>query len=337
MLSMDTEMYFYHPHFLWALLLLPPVGWWLWRQRFNTAPKMRFPGGERLAASKANWRARFWWLLPVLRLLSIALVIMALARPRTSEENVKSQDQEGIDIMAAIDISASMLAQDFEPNRLEVTKQITHDFVQGRPHDRIGIVPFAGESYTQTPLTSDKDILLRNLEELENGLIKDGTALGMGLATCVNRLKDSKADSKVVILLTDGENNSGSIAPSTALELAQEYQIRVYTIGVGSRGKARMPVAYKPSGDYRYGYVPVSIDEELLQKIAQETGGKYYRATDGSKLRSIYEEIDQLEKTKLQQIKFYSHTEKFFSFALAGLLFLALELILRYTIFKSFV
>lgn len=330
-------MYFYHPHFLWALLVLPILGWWFWRQRFNTTPQMRFPGGERLAASPANWRAKLWWVPPLLRLLSIAAVLLALARPRTSEENVKSQDQEGIDIMAAIDVSASMLAQDFEPNRLEVTKRITHDFIKGRPHDRIGIVPFAGESYTQTPLTSDKDILLRNLEELENGLIKDGTALGMGLATCVNRLKNSKASSKVVILLTDGENNSGSIAPSTALELAQEFGIRVYTIGVGSRGKARMPVAYKPSGGFRYGYVPVSIDEQLLQKIARETGGHYYRATDGTKLRSIYEEIDKLERTKLQQIKFYSHTEKFFIFALAGLFFLALELLLRYTIFKSFV
>jgi Ca-activated chloride channel family protein len=328
---------FVHPHWLWLLLVLPFLGvWFFWRRR-EAVPSVSYPGAAFLAAHAANWPARLWWLPPVLRLAAIGLVIVALARPRTAEENVQREDTRGIDIMVSIDVSASMLAQDFEPNRLKATKQITTRFIQGRPRDRIGIVAFAGESYTQTPLTSDKDILLNNLGELQNGLVQDGTAIGMGLATAVNRLKESRAESKVVILLSDGVNNSGSVSPATAISLAEEYAIRVYTIGVGSQGKARMPVAYDPSGGYRFGYVPVKIDEALLEEIAETTGGAYFRATDGGKLQAIYQEIDKLEKTKLKEEKFYTYTEKFTGLALAALILFALELLLRYTVFKSFV
>lgn len=332
-----TNWEFLHPEWLWLLLVIPLLAVWFFWRRHEAAPTLSYPGAEALARHAANWPARLWWLPSALRLAAIALVIMALARPRTAEENVKSQEARGIDIVMSIDVSASMLAQDFEPNRLKVTKEITAQFIKDRPRDRIGIVAFAGESYTQTPLTSDQDILLNNLHNLQNGLVKDGTAIGMGLATAVSRLKDSRTESKVIILLSDGENNTGRVSPATAISLAQEYGIRVYTIGVGSKGKARMPVAYDASGGFRYAYVPVEIDEKLLTKIAHTTGGQYFRATDGGKLQSIYQEIDKLEKTKIKEEKFYTYTEKFTGLALAALCLFVLELVLRYTLLKSFV
>lgn len=328
---------FENPEFLWALLLLPLLAYWFWRRDSYSRAALRYPEAGYLAGLTANSGARWRHLLSLLRLASIALVIIALARPRNSDEKTRSRSSEGINIVLAVDLSASMLAQDFKPDRLEATKRVAHNFIKDRPGDRIGLVVYAGESYTQTPLTTDHRVLLNSLKELKHGLIEDGTAIGMGLATAVNRLKEASGKGKVVILMTDGENNRGQIDPQTAAQLAQEYQIRVYTIGVGSKGTARTPVAYDGRGGFRYAQVPVSIDEELLREIAQNTGGRYFRATDQDKLQAIYQEIDQLEKTQLQELKFYTYDEKFSLFALWALGLFCLELILRYSWLKSFV
>jgi len=328
---------FENPEFLWALLLLPLLAFWYWFKRKELSPELNYPDASFLADSAGNWLAYLRHILPILRILAIGLGIIALARPRTSEEKSKSKSLEGIDIVMAVDVSASMLSQDLRPNRLDATKQVVINFVDDRPNDRVGLVVYAGESYTQTPLTSDHKVLKNAIKDLRYGLIEDGTAIGMGLATAVNRLKESSAKSKVIILLTDGENNRGEIDPLTAAQLAKEFNIRVYTIGVGSKGKARSPIAYLPGGDFRYGYVPENIDEELLKEIAQQTGGLYFRATNNEKLKQIYTEIDQLEKTKLQELKFYAYYEKFTVFALWALGLFCAEVILRYTLFKSFV
>ncbi len=328
---------FEHPEWFWALLLIPVLVGWLWYKHGQLRPELYFPGAERLAGSSNNWLARLTWLPALLRISTFVLLIVALARPRTSEESTRTKATEGIDIMMAVDVSTSMLARDLRPNRLAATKEVAAEFVQKQPNDRIGLVVYAGESYTQTPLTSDHKILLNALKDLDFGLIKDGTAIGMGLATSVNRLKDSKAKSKVIILLTDGENNSGEIDPVTAANLATQFNIRCYTIGVGTKGNAMSPIGYDFSGRLRYGMQPVTIDEALLQEIAQITGGKYFRATDNQKLEQIYEEIGQLETTKLQELKFYTYDEKFTAFALWALGLFMLELLLRFTLFKSFI
>lgn len=327
---------FQNPEFLWLLSLIPILIFWYWWQGRKAQAEIIYPEAEFLAHQKANRWAFLHRLPAALRILSIAFLIVAIARPRSAEENTRSRNTEGIDIVMAVDVSGTMLAQDLRPNRLEATKDVASEFIEGRPSDRIGLVVYAGESYTQTPLTSDHKILRNALKDLEHGLIEDGTAIGMGLATAVNRLKDSKARSKVVILLTDGENNSGEIDPLTAAMLAQEFKIRVYTIGVGTKGMARTPVGYDGRGGYFFKRLPVSIDEELLQKIATETGGQYFRATDNEKLSAIYQEIDQLEKTKLQEIKFYTYDEAFDLFALWALGLFAFEVLLRYTLLKNF-
>ncbi len=328
---------FENPEFLWGLLVMPLLAFWFWYKRAKLSPELRYPGTEFLARGQGNLLSYLRHLLPTLRIFAIGLAIVGLARPRTAEEQSKSKDLEGIDIIMALDVSASMLSQDLRPNRLEATKEVASDFINDRPNDRIGLAVYAGESFTQTPLTSDHKVLKNALLELKYGLIEDGTAIGMGLATAVNRLKESTAKSKVIILLTDGENNRGEIAPLTAAQLAQEFKIRVYTIGVGTKGQARSPVAYLPNGSFRYGYVPVNIDEKLLKKIADLTGGRYFRATDNKKLEEIYKEIDSLEKTKLQEMKFYTYDEKFTGFVLWALGLFCGELLLRYTLLKSFV
>lgn len=328
---------FQNPEFLWLLCALPVILFWYYWRRKDSHPEMRFPEASWLAGSKFNRGAILYALPWLLRLLSIALLIVALARPRSSEESTRSRSSEGIDIVMAVDVSASMLAQDLKPNRLEATKDVAGEFIEGRPDDRIGLVVYAGESYTQTPLTSDHAILRNSLDDLRYGLIEQGTAIGMGLATSVNRLKESKAKSKVIILLTDGENNVGEIDPLTAAQWAQEFNIRVYTIGVGTKGKARTPVAYDNQGGFMYNRVPVNIDEELLKKISDLTGAQYFRATDNEKLAEIYREIDKLEKTKLKELKFYTYDEEFDLFALWALALFSLEVILRFTLLKSFV
>ncbi|MBP93567.1 MAG: aerotolerance regulator BatA [Flavobacteriaceae bacterium] len=327
---------FLHKQFFWLLLLLPiAIIWYVLKYKQQTAElKISSLKGFKVTPSILP---KFKHILFVLRLLALAALITALARPRSVDVSTKTKTTRGIDIVMAIDVSASMLAKDLKPNRLEALKEVAAEFIEGRPNDRIGLVEYAGESYTKTPITSDKAIVLRSLKSIEyNTIIEGGTAIGMGLATAVNRLKDSKAKSKVIILLTDGVNNSGFIDPKIASELAVEFGIKTYTIGLGTNGMALSPVSMI-NGKLQYGNVQVEIDEELLQEIADSTGGKYFRATDNEKLSAIYDEINKLEKTEVEEFKFYNYQELFRPLVfLAGILLL-LEVLLRVTIFRSFV
>ena len=284
-----------------------------------------------------TWRTTLRPILYVLRCLALAALIVALARPRSSSEITKTKTTEGIDIILSIDMSSSMLAKDLKPNRIEALKRVASHFREQRASDRIGIVVYSGESYTKVPATTDKSVVLQALKDIKQGEIDDGTAIGMGLGTAINRLKDSKTKSKVIILMTDGVNNTGVIDPLSAAELAKEYGIRVYTIGIGTNGKALSPVAYNPDGSLQYDMVPVEIDERLLTQIAEATGGHYFRATDNQKLAQIYTEIDKLEKSKIEELKYYQHKENFRLWALLALILLAAEFGLRHTVFRSFV
>ncbi|MDG5490887.1 VWA domain-containing protein [Psychroserpens sp. SPM9] len=328
---------FLNKEFFWLFLLLPlAILWYIFKRKYQTAElKMSsikgFQAGNSLLPKLRP-------LLFVLRLLALAFLIVALARPRTSDETTKTKTTKGIDIVMAIDVSASMLAKDLLPNRLEALKKVAAEFIQGRPNDRIGLVEYAGESYTKTPITSDKGIVLRSLRDIKyNEIIESGTAIGMGLATAVNRLKDSKAKSKIIILLTDGVNNSGFIDPTIASELAVEYGIKVYTIGLGTNGMALSPYHILPNGNFQYRRVQVEIDEELLNEIADVTGGAYFRATDNKKLKEIYNEINKLEKTEIEEIKYTTYDEKYRPLLLIAIGLLLLEALLRLTVFRSFV
>ena len=329
---------FVNKEFFWLFLLLPLViVWYVFKRNKQTAElKMSSLKGFKVTSS---WLTKLKPILFVLRLLALALLIMALARPQTVDVSSKTKTTRGIDIVMAIDVSASMLAKDLRPNRLDALKEVAAEFIKGRPNDRIGLVEYAGESYTKTPITSDKAIVLRSLKSIEyNNIIEGGTAIGMGLATSVNRLKDSKAKSKVIILLTDGVNNSGFIDPKIASELAIEYGIKTYTIGLGTNGMALSPVAIDPrTGQFQYGRIKVEIDETLLKEIATATGGKYFRATNNKKLEEIYSEINKLEKTDVEEFKFYNYEEKYRPLVLLAGFLLLLELLLRNTLFKSFV
>ena len=317
-----------NPQILWLLFLLVPlIAYYIYRNRQGGATiRVSSTGGLSKISRTPKYYLRH---LPfILRCGAVALLIFALARPQTSESN-ETSTTEGIDIMMALDISGSMLARDFQPNRITAAKEITRDFINGRTNDRIGLVVFAGESFTQSPLTTDKATLITLLSRVKEGMIEDGTAIGNGLATAVNRLRESNADSKVIILLTDGVNNSGQVAPLTAAEIAQAFGIRVYTIGVGTIGTAPYP-AIDRFGRMTYVQAQVEIDEEVLTQISDMTGGKYFRATDNSKLQSIYEEINQLEKTKIEVDSQTRWFEKFMPYALAALLLLVIELLLKY-------
>lgn len=328
-------MEFKNPEFLWLLILVPLVMLWhLWRWRHSRA-RLLFPGAQRLAQLAPNRVAMLAWVLPLLRWGTLTLLILALARPQTSEQNIRTRSEKGVDIVMAIDISTSMLSRDFEPNRLEATKNVVRKFIRERLSDRVGLVLYAGEAFTKIPLSADQEMLTRAVEEITNGLVEDGTAIGMGLATAVNRLRKSEAKSKVVILLSDGENNAGNIDPRAAAELAREFGIKVYTVGVGSDGMAPTPYAYDYNGKLLYRTMQVRIDEDLLREIARLTGGQYYRAQDATKLESIYREIDQMEKTEITRIKYATYSEKFTLFAIPALLLFALEILLRYTYLKS--
>ena len=325
---------FANPEFLWLLLVIPlMVAWQLLKQKKSLVP-LKMPSTKGFNNSIYN---RLKPMLFVLRLLSISTLIIGLARPQNSSENTKTETTKGIDIVMAIDVSSSMLAKDLSPNRLVALKEVASNFIKDRPNDRIGLVVYAGESYTKTPITSDKRLVLEALKEIKYGALTDGTAIGMGLATSVNRLKDSKALSKVIILLTEGVNNAGFIEPATAAELAVEYDIKTYTIGLGTNGNALSPIAYNPDGSFRYGMAEVQIDEALLEQIATLTGGKYFRATDNKKLEAIYNEINSLEKTEVATFKFYAYEEKFRPWAIAALVFFLLEWVLKNTLFKSFI
>ena len=286
----------------------------------------------------SSFLAKLYPLLYVFRLLAIGLIILSIARPQTVDVSTRTKTNKGIDIVMAIDVSSSMLAQDLKPNRLVALKRVAGEFIEDRRSDRIGLVVYAGESYTKTPITSDKSIVKSSLGEINfQGLIEDGTAIGMGLATSVNRLKDSKAKSKIIILLTDGVNNSGFIDPKIATELAVEFGIKTYTIGLGSNGTALAPVGILPNGKFKYGLTKVEIDEVLLKEISQKTGGIYFRATNNQKLEEIYDEINKLEKTEIEEFKYYNYEEKYRSLILLALALIVFEWILRSTVFKSFI
>lgn len=318
-------------YFLLLLLLVPMIAWYILREKRSHAD-LQFSSLRAFKGIKHAGRIWMRHLLFALKVLAIAFLVTALARPQSSN-SWQTYTSEGIDIMLTLDISGSMLARDFTPDRLEAAKEVATKFILERPQDKIGLVVFSGESFTQCPLTTDQAVLVNLLREVKSGMIEDGTAIGLGLANAVNRLKDSPAKSKVVILLTDGVNNRGSIAPVTAAELAKTYGIRVYTVGVGTYGEAPYPVQ-TPFG-IQLQSVPVEIDEEVLQQIATLTGGKYFRATDNDKLKQIYSEIDQLEKSKIEVKHFSKKNEQYFLFALAGMCLLILEALLRYTLLRK--
>ena len=335
-MKMMSKFEFVNPAFLWLLLLIPVLIYWYYskRNQLQASVKLSHTAGFQQQSDMLE-QLKPW--LSALKILAVAAVIIALARPRTTGVTTKTKKNRGIDIVMAVDVSASMLAKDLKPNRLEALKRVAAQFINGRPNDRFGIVVYAGESYTQVPLTSDKTVVQSMLKKLKYGQINQGTAIGMGLATAVNRLKDSKAKGKVIILLTDGVNNQGAIDPKTATELAKTFGIKVYTIGLGTNGEAQSPVSINRDGSFNYQYMKVEIDEDLLKSIAEETGGKYFRATDNNKLKAIYNEINKLEKTEIETFKYYNYDEYYRTFIWLALALLVGEFILQRTLFKSFI
>ncbi|WP_405400413.1 vWA domain-containing protein [Maribacter sp. Asnod2-G09] len=332
---MFENISFANPDFFWLFLLLPlAIVWYIFKQKEQTA-------SLRISSAKGfTYNSILPKLKPglfILRILALGAIIVALARPQTEDISTRTKTTKGIDIVMAIDVSSSMLARDLKPNRLSALKEVAADFIKQRPNDRIGLVAYAGEGYTKTPITTDKAIVLNALSEISYGQLDDGTAIGMGLATSVNRLKDSKAKSKIIILLTDGVNNTGFIEPQTASELALEFGIKTYTIGLGTNGNALTPISYNADGSFRFGMRQVEIDEELLKDIANTTGGRYFRATDNESLEEIYDEINKLEKTEVEEFKYYRYEEKFRLWILLAGGLLLLEWILRNTLFRSFV
>jgi len=326
---------FANPEFFWLLLLLPLAILWYFFKRNEQSASLKISSLKGF--SPGSILPRLKPLLYIFRLVALTAIIVAIARPQTEDISTRTKTTKGIDIVMAIDVSSSMLARDLKPNRLSALKEVAADFIRQRPNDRIGLVAYAGEAFTKTPITSDKSIVLNSLREITYGQLNDGTAIGMGLATSVNRLKESKAISKIIILLTDGVNNSGFIEPQTAADLAVEYGIKSYTIGLGTNGNALSPIAYNADGSFRYGMRQVEIDEKLLQEIADATGGKYFRATDNEKLEAIYDEINKLEKTEIEEFKYYKYEEKFRPWVLLAGALLLLEWVFRNTLFRSFI
>ncbi len=324
-------MSFKNPEYLWLLLVLVPMILWYVFRMFRSNASLQISTTEPFHNMPRSHRHYLFHLMFALRCSVVVLLILAIARPQRSNQ-YQTSTTEGIDIMVTLDVSGTMLAEDLKPNRLEAAKKVATEFISGRPNDNIGLVVFAGESFTQCPLTSDHAAVVNLFNGVEYGLIDDGTAIGLGLANAVSRIKDSEAKSKVVILLTDGSNNAGDVAPLTAAEMAQAFGIRVYTIGVGTRGEA--PYPFQTPYGVRYQNIPVDIDEPMLRDIADMTGGAYFRATDNNKLRAIYEEIDQMEKTKLRVNEYSKKSEEFLPFLLAAFVFFVMEIVLRHTILK---
>lgn len=332
MQNLFNQIEFASPGFFWLLLVIPVMIIWYIKRAQLLQGNMAISAIKGFALPAKSMAVRFRHGGIILRALALIAMIIALARPQ-SALSWQNTTTEGIDIVIASDISGSMLAEDFKPNRLEAGKNIAIDFIKDRPDDRIGLVIFSGEAFTQCPLTIDHDVLINLFGAIRNGMVDDGTAIGMGLATAVNRLKESEAKSKVVILLTDGSNNGGSIPPVTAAEIAKKFNIRVYTVGIGTKGFAPYPV--QTAMGVQYQKVPVDIDEGTLNKIAVITGGKYFRATNNEKLKSIYEQIDQLEKAKIDVTQYHRKTECFLPFAIIALFLLLAEFILRNTLLKG--
>ncbi|MCF6241963.1 MAG: VWA domain-containing protein [Bacteroidales bacterium] len=325
-------MEFANPEFLWGLLILIPITVWYILKDENNYTSIQISSLRAFPSTPRTYKFYMRYVLFALKLFLLALLIVMLARPQTTNF-WEDKTTEGIDIVIALDISSSMLARDFVPNRLEASKNVAISFISGRPNDRMGLVVFSGESFTQCPLTTDHAVLINLFKDIKQGMIEDGTAIGMGLANAVNRLKDSDAKSKVVILLTDGVNNMGAIDPITAAQLAKSFGIRVYTIGVGKNGYAPYPV--QTMFGIQYQDMEVKIDEETLKKISEITDGKYFRATNNRKLKQIYKEIDKLEKSKIQVKKFSSKNDDFMPLAQLAVLLLSLIILIRYTIMRN--
>jgi len=330
-------MQFANPYFLLLLLLLIPYIIWYVLRHKNSEPTLQVSSTSAFRRAPKTYKQYLVHAPFLLRCLAFVMIVLVLCRPQTSN-SWSDKTIEGIDIMLCVDISTSMLAEDLRPNRIEAAKKVAAEFISGRPNDNIGLTIFSGESFTQCPMTTDHAVLLNLFEGVscdmvQRGLMDDGTAIGMGLANAITRLKDSKAKSKVIILLTDGSNNAGDISPLTAAEIAKRFGIRVYTIGVGTNGTARYP--YPVGGRIEYINIPVEIDEKTLASIARTTDGEFYRATNNAKLREVYQEIDKLEKTKMNVKQYSKRYEAFAPFALFACLFLLLELLLRETILKK--
>ncbi len=331
------KLSFLNPEFFWLFLLIPIAGVWLYWKRNQQTANLKISSTKGFKDSN-SLLIKLKPMLNVMRILTLSSLIIAMARPRTVDVSNQTKTTKGIDIVLAMDVSGSMLAKDLKPNRMEALKYVAADFVEERPNDRIGLVVYASEAYTKTPVTSDKAVVLEAIKSIKyDNVLQDGTGIGMGLATAVNRLKDSKAKSKVIILLTDGVNNAGFIEPETAADIAKQYGIKVYTIGVGTNGMAESPYALSPNGQILFQMMKVEIDEQLMRSIARKTDGKYFRATSNSKLAEIYNSINKLETTEIEELKFYDYDEKYRPFVwLAGFLIL-LELGLRNTVYRSFI
>lgn len=328
---------FLNPEYFFLLALIPIVILWNYFNKNKINNSIRFSNTNAFEGLN-NFYSILKSSLKIIRLVSLVLIIIALARPQVIDTSTRVKTNSGIDIIMAIDVSASMLAKDLKPNRLDALKNVADEFIKNRVSDRIGLVEYAGESYTKTPLTTDKSIILQSLREIKyNNIIEGGTAIGMGLATSVNRIKDSKAKSKVIILLTDGVNNAGFIDPITAAELAKEFQIKIYSIGIGTNGLALSPVGIDVRGKFNYANVQVEIDEKLLTQISEMTGGKYFRATDNNRLEEIYSDINKLERTEIEEFKYYSVDEKFRYFLVPAILLIVFELVMKFTILRSFI
>jgi len=324
---------FAHPPYFWLLLTVPVLAYWLYYKRNTYYPTFNIPQHGGVLSQPSTLKVKLLAFLPTLKILAFIFIVTALARPQSalSEKEISTQ---GIDIVLSLDISGSMLAKDFEPDRLEAAKKVAMNFIKDRPNDRIGLVVFSGESFTQCPITIDHQVLLNLFKDIHSGMVEDGTAIGMGLATAVARLKESKSKSKVIILMTDGVNNMGYIDPYTAIKIAKTFGIRVYTIGIGKNGNAPYPVKDQ-NGKTFYQSFPVQIDEGLLRKIAKETGGNYFRATGNSSLKSVYSNIDKLEKSKIKINNYHRKSEHFHVFALLALICLLIEFALAKTYLKT--
>ena len=324
-------MLFNNPEYLWLLLVLVPmIGWYVYKQ-YQSDASLQVSSTEPFNKMPKTRKHYLFHLVFALRCVALAFLVIAIARPQ-STNSYRSESTEGIDIMLSLDISGTMLAEDLKPNRLEAAKEVATKFIADRPDDNIGLVVFAGESFTQCPLTTDHGVLINLLNAVKFGVIEDGTAIGLGLANAVNRIKDSQAKSKVIILLTDGSNNRGDIAPLTAAEIAKKFGIRVYTIAVGKHGMA--PYPFQTPMGIQYQNVPVEIDEDVLQQIAKMTGGSFFRATDNVTLSAIYGEIDQMEKTKLQVREYKKRNEEFFPYLFTAFLLLVVEILIRNTLLR---
>lgn len=329
---------FLNPAFFWLLLLIPAVVAWHFMQKGRSRAVLNVSSVQGFKASP-SLRTRLYPALFWMRIAALFFMIVALARPRSMEPDSRSRKLNGIDIVMAIDVSGSMLARDLKPDRLTALKEVAADFTDARRNDRVGLVLYAAESYTRTPITSDKALLKEAIRSIrfDSTVLKDGTAIGMGLSTAVNRIKDSKAKSKVIILLTDGVNNAGFIEPATAADMAKEFGIKVYTIGIGTNGNAEFPYAMGADGKLLYQMQPVRIDEDILKDIAKRTGGQYFRATDNSSLKTIYNDINKLETSEIDEVRYYSYTELFRPFLFLALGLLLLEAIARKTFYRSFI